>query len=228
MALGHSSLGLIYRNNLAMRRALAELQRAAELPGGGALALLNYALVVCQFRRQSEAESIIDRAISLDPLNALPRMIKAWILYLGRRYPAAIDSARQALAIAPKNLRAKGLAAGSLLMLHRTDEAVRELKTMPADDYRRLVMEATIAARSGRTAEALGAVQAMQKRYGDAANYQYAQVYAQLGMTDKAIAALDTAWSKRDSGLGGMLVDPFIDPIRNDPRFSVIAKRLFG
>jgi tetratricopeptide (TPR) repeat protein len=228
MALGHSSLGLIYRNNLAMRRALAELQRAAELPGGGALALLNYALVVCQFRRQSEAESIIDRAISLDPLNALPRMIKAWILYLGRRYPAAIDSARQALAIAPKNLRAKGLAAGSLLMLHRTDEAVRELKTMPADDYRRLVMEATIAARSGRTAEALGAVQAMQKRYGDAANYQYAQVYAQLGMTDKAIAALDTAWSKRDSGLGGMLVDPFIDPIRSDPRFSVIAKRLFG
>jgi hypothetical protein len=47
-------------------------------------------------------------------------------------------------------------------------------------------------------------------------------------MTDKAIAALDTAWSKRDSGLGGMLVDPFIDPIRSDPRFSVMAKRLFG
>jgi tetratricopeptide (TPR) repeat protein len=228
MALGHSTLGLIYRNHLAMRRSLTGLQRGAELPGGGALALLNYALVVCQFRRQSEAEAIIERAISLDPLNALPRMIKAWILFLGRRYPAAIESARQALAIKPQNLRAKGLVASSLLMLDRTDETVRELKTMPADDYRRLVIEGTIAARSGRTADALGAVRAMEKRYGDAANYQYAEVYAQTGMIEKGIMALDAAWSKRDSGLGSMLVDPFVDPLRKDPRFSVLANRLFG
>jgi serine/threonine-protein kinase len=228
MALGHSSLGLIYRNSLAMRRSLAELQRASELPGGGALALLNYALVVCQFRRQGEAESIIERAISLDPLNALPRMIKAWILFLGRRYPAAIESARQALAIAPQNIRAKSLVASSFLMLDRTDETVRELKTMPADDYRRLVMEATIAARSGRTSDALNAVRTMEKRYGDAANYQYAQVYAQAGMIDRGIMALDTAWSKRDSGVGSMLVDPFVDPLRKDPRFSALANRLFG
>ena len=112
-------------------------------------------------------------------------------------------------------------------MLGRTDEALRELQKTPADDYRRLVGEGVIAARSGRKADALGAIHAIGKRYGDAANYQYAEVYAQLGMTDQGIQALEAAWSKRDSGLGSIRVDPFLDPLRNDPRFSGIAARLF-
>jgi TolB-like protein/Tfp pilus assembly protein PilF len=228
MPLGHSILGLIYRNHLAMRRSLAELQRAAELPGITADALLNYALVLSQFRRQGEAESTIERAISMDPLNALPRMIKSWILYFGHRYPASIEAGRQALAIAPKNIRARSLVALSFLMLGRTEDTLRELNAMPPDDYRRLVMEATIAARAGRTDVALNAIPKIESRYGDAANYQIAQIYAQLKMADKAIAAFDAAWSKRDSGLGSMLVDPFVDPIRGDPRFSAIAKRLFA
>ena len=54
------------------------------------------------------------------------------------------------------------------------------------------------------------------------------EVYAQLGMTDQGIQALEAAWSERDSGLGSIRVDPFLDPLRNDPRFSRIAARLFS
>jgi tetratricopeptide (TPR) repeat protein len=178
--------------------------------------------------RQSEAESTIDRAIRLDPINPTARWVQAWILLFGRRYPAALEAARQTLAIAPGNLRARSLAGWSLIMLGRYDEAVLELQKIPADDYRRLVAEGIIAARSGRKADALGAIGAIGKRYGDAANYQFAEVYAQLGMTDQGIQALETAWSKRDSGLGSIRVDPFLDPLRNDPRFSSIAARLFA
>jgi TolB-like protein/cytochrome c-type biogenesis protein CcmH/NrfG len=228
MSLGHSALGLIYSNQLLMNRAIDELQRAAELSGADAGTFLNAAIVLGQVGRQSEAESTIDRAIRLDPINPTARWVQAWILLFGRRYPAALEAARQTLAIAPGNIRARSLAGWSLVMLGRFDEALRELQKIPADDYRRLVAEGIIAARSGRKADALGAIRAIGKRYGDAANYQFAEVYAQLGMTDQGIQALDTAWSKRDSGLGSIRVDPFLDPLRNDPRFSGIAARLFG
>jgi TolB-like protein/tetratricopeptide (TPR) repeat protein len=227
MALGHSALGLIYSNQLLMNRAISELEQAAELSGADAGTFLNAAIVLSQVGRQSEGESRIARAISLDPINPNAHWVQSWILLFGRRYPAALAAARQTLAIAPGNIRARTLAGWSLIMLGRADEALRELQKTPADDYRRLVGEGIIAARSGRRADALGAIQGIGKRYGDAANYQFAQVYAQLGMTDRAIQALEAAWSKRDSGLGSIRVDPFLDPLRNDPRFSSIAARLF-
>ena len=139
----------------------------------------------------------------------------------------AAAAARRALAIAPGNIRARSLAAWNLILLGRSDEALRELQKTPADDYRRLVGEGIIAARAGRKADALGSIRAIGKRYGDAANYQYAEVYAQLDMTDEGIQALEVAWAKRDSGLGSIRVDPFLDPLRSDPRFSRIAARLF-
>jgi TolB-like protein/Flp pilus assembly protein TadD len=228
MPLGHSALGLIYSNQLLMNRAIGELERAIELSGANAWTFLNAAIVLGQVGRQSEAESTIERAISLDPINPTARWIQSWVLLFGRRYPASLEAARQTLAIAPGNIRARTLAGWSLIMLGRMDEALRELQKTPADDYRRLVGEGVIAARSGRKADALGAIRAIQKHYGDAANYQYAEVYAQLGMTDEGIQALDAAWSKRDSGLGSIRVDPFLDPLRNDPRFSAIAARVYS
>jgi serine/threonine-protein kinase len=227
MPLGHSALGLIYSNKLLMNRAIGELQRAADLSGANSWTFLNAAIVFGQVGRQSEAESTIQRAISLDPINPTARWIQSWILLFGRRYPASLQAARQTLAIAPGNIRARSLAGWSLIMLGRTDEALRELQKTPADDYRRLVGEGVIAARSGRKADALGAIRSIGKHYGDAANYQFAEVYAQLGMTDQGIQALEVAWSKRDSGLGSIRVDPFLDPLRSDPRFSGIAARLF-
>ena len=227
MPLGHSALGLIYSNRLQMNRAMGELQRSVELSGADAATFLNAAIVLSQVGRQGEGESTIDRAIGLDPINPTARWVQSWILFFGRRYPASLQSARQTLAIAPGNIRARSLAGWSLIMLGRMDEAMRELQMTPADDYRRLVGEGVIAARSGRKAEALGAIRAIGKRYGDAANYQFAEVYAQLGMTDQGIQALEAAWSERDSGLGSIRVDPFLDPLRNDRRFSSITARLF-
>ena len=228
MAAGHSTMGLIHRNRLEMRRSLAELERSVKLPGADVLALLNYALVLAAFQRHSEAESVIDQALSLDPLNPLIRMGRAWVLFLGRRYGEAIEAAQSALAIGPANLRARALLCTSLVMLGRYAEAERELKNLPMDDYRRLVAEIAIDARTGRNPDALKAIQMIEKRYGDAAHYQYAQGYAQLGRIEEAFAALELAWSKRDSGLGAMNVDPLMDPLRKDPRFSRISARLFA
>jgi cytochrome c-type biogenesis protein CcmH/NrfG len=228
LALGHTTLGFIYHNRLAMKPSLVALQRAAELPGAETIAFSNYALALVQMQRQREAQSVIDRAISLDPFNAVARMMRAYVLFYSRRYAESIDAARAALAIAPGNLRARGFVAWSLFLLNRQKEAAAEGAKMPADDYRRLVVEGAIAARSNRKDEALAAIQKIRDRYGDAAYYQQAQVYAQLGLLDESAKALQIAWSKRDPGVASMQVDPFLDPLRRDPRYLDVANRVFG
>ena len=228
MSQAYSALGVLYHNQLMMKRALEVQSRSVELRSADSLTFFNYALSLAQTRRQREAESMIERAINLDPLNPGAHQVKGTILFYGRRYAQSIESARHAVAIAPKNGRARTQIGWDLLLLGRADEAAREWELVPADDYRRLVGEAAAAARARRKDVGLRAIDTIRKRYGDAANYQYAEIYAQLGMVDQGIAALETAWKKRDSGLTSMLVDPFVDPLRSDARFGTIAKRVFS
>jgi hypothetical protein len=66
----------------------------------------------------------------------------------------------------------------------------------------------------------------MQSLVGDAASYQYAEIYADLGDKDRAFGALEHAWAVRDPGLMNIRVDAFLDPLRSDPRFEAIIKRM--
>ena len=56
--------------------------------------------------------------------------------------------------------------------------------------------------------------------------YYLASIYATLGENDKAFAELENAFNEKDCYLGRAAVDPFFDPIRNDPRFNDLLKRM--
>ena len=110
-------------------------------------------------------------------------------------------------------------------MLGRTGEARKAYAEIPQDDVFRLTGEAIIAARLGDRSTSLENIRMVEQSYGDAASYQYGQIYAQLGDADQAFAALDLAWQIKDAGLLSAKVDPFLDPIRRDPRFArLLAK----
>jgi tetratricopeptide (TPR) repeat protein len=69
--------------------------------------------------------------------------------------------------------------------------------------------KAILAARTGDRQLALDKLRAMQGRYGDAALFQYAEIYAQLGMVDQALAELEKAYQARDPGLSYIRINPF-------------------
>ena len=55
---------------------------------------------------------------------------------------------------------------------------------------------------------------------------QQAGIQAQLGQTEQAINSLNVAYSYRDPGLTQLMVDPFSDPLRDDPRFIELLERV--
>lgn len=228
MAAAYSALGSVYQAQLSMKRSMAPLAQSVELPGTDSVTMLVYGITLSRYGRHSEAQSMIDQAIGLDPLNPLALTFKEWALYFSRQYADAIEAGREALKAAPTSRRARSLLAWSYLFLGRMDDAMRELQLVPADDYRRIVGDAAIAARTGRRVKAISLLQLLRKDFPDTSNYQFGQIYSQLGDKDQAIGALEEAWRTRDSGLTSARVDPFLDPVRPDPRFQAIVRRVFS
>jgi hypothetical protein len=58
------------------------------------------------------------------------------------------------------------------------------------------------------------------------ANYWLAIVHAALGEKDAAFAELEKAYQAHDWFFQRLKVDPFMDPLRDDPRFKDLVRRL--
>ena len=226
LASGYANRAAIFRDQLNMGKALREFQRADALPGDDAHTLRLYALALGQDRRFDEAQSKIERAKSLDPLNPTSLEVEGILLFSAGKYAEAAAVARRSIQLAPERVQVRRVVANSLLMLDKTSEAQAEYAKLEETDYRRLLGEAVLAARAGDRDKAIEKLRAMEQRYGDAAHYQYAEIYAQLGMVDKGMSALRLALETRDPGMAFVRVDPFLDPLRNDPRFAAIVARL--
>jgi hypothetical protein len=61
---------------------------------------------------------------------------------------------------------------------------------------------------------------------GNDVAYQYAEIYAQWGNLPKALEWLETAYRAHDPGLQQLKVDPALDPLRQEPRFQEIMRKL--
>jgi hypothetical protein len=110
--------------------------------------------------------------------------------------------------------------------MNRPAEARLEYRNVPAGDLGVLTGEAILAARSRNLVEVERSVAIMRQLFGELVRYQFAQIYAQARDADRAFAELNRAFEVRDPGLIGLKVDPFLDPIRGDPRMDELARKL--
>jgi TolB-like protein/Tfp pilus assembly protein PilF len=188
--------------------------------------LINAAESLAFFGRVDEGLDVIDRAIALDPLSAIAYGAKSELLAFSRRYSQAIAAGRRALQLAPERRYVHAVVGDAELLLGQTGQAKTEYEAIAAEDPLRLARRALLAARTGARAEAERTTAQMKQLYGPAASFQYAEIYAQLGDRDRAFAELDNAIRVRDSGLTGLKMDPFLDPIRADPRYAALLRRL--
>jgi serine/threonine-protein kinase len=138
----------------------------------------------------------------------------------------ALAARRKALQIAPDRTLDRAALGYDLILLGRGSEAEAELAKSPADFFGRLTGEAILQARRQQVASSDRILAHIQQLYGDTANYQYAQIFAQRGDKDRAFKALDRAWTLRDPGILMMKTDNLLRPLRSDPRFAALERTL--
>lgn len=222
--IGYSILGDILYEQLYPRLALVQYEKMLALPGGDAAALRGYAVFLGENKRTDEALGVIDRALAVDPLNAQIHGWKAYILAAGRRYEEAIDVTRHVIRLVPHRKQTRIRLGYYLTLAGKYPEAAEAMNVPGPYTGVHLVYRAVLALRMGKRAEAEAAL--TQLRQSDFAYFQLAELLAQLGRKDEAIETLNKAWGSRDSGLTMILIDPLLDPLRGDPQFEAIVKRI--
>ena len=225
-AYAHAAVASVHQGNFNIAAASAEYRRSVELAPGDATLVTAYSYFVSQLGNQAESLRLAQKALELDPLNN--DSYENWVgaLFDARRYEEAVRFAEETKRKSPELFDDPLLLGYCLVMVNRLREAQSQFSTLNPDRWERLTGEALVFARSGDRDRAERSIQRMQSLVGDAASYQYAQIYSDLGDKDRAIAALEHAWSVRDPGLFNIRVDPLLDPLRSDPRFQTIIKRM--
>jgi tetratricopeptide (TPR) repeat protein len=226
LPIGHGALAELYRSDLQLRPAYGAYKRVFQLTSGDPDALRSYARFLSSVGDQSQALQLAKQAVVLDPLNSGSYGVRARVLYDMRRYGEVVRLAEELKRNLPALFNHPLTLGNSLMMLGRTGEARRQYAESPDDDPIRMAAEAVLAARTRNKTAALQKMARVQRLYGDAASYQYAQIHAQLGDRDQAFAALERGLQIKDGGMLAVRVDPWLDPLRSDRRFTALVKRM--
>jgi TolB-like protein/Flp pilus assembly protein TadD len=222
----HSALALmLFQGNFDAKGAREPFDLSRKLGDGVAPVMARFAGYCAATGRERDALSSVQRALQLDPLNALVHRISGMVNYAARQYPAAIAALRQALSINP-NLPDTHSRIGLALLAQ--DKVPEALKAFEADSHK-WSKQAGIAIaqnRIGNMTAAKAALAALTADTDTVSFYQQGQVFAQWGEVDRALAALWQAYEQRDAGLTEIRVDPMLDPLIKQPRYIDLLKAM--
>ncbi len=226
LALGHLALGFALNNGQLRRSAAAEHYRAAQqLAPGDADVLRGAATFQSYGKDQALAGQMIAQVLALDPLNPRAFQAAGFIALFARNYPLVVKRMERALQLNPGSPGAHFGIAIARYLQGDAPGGLAAAKQEPVPLFR-LTATTITAGKQGDTAAADAALAALIRDYGDASLYQQAQINAQRGTVAPALAALDAAFAKRDSGVLWAPNDPLLDPLRGEQRFKDLLIRL--
>ena len=211
--------------------AEAEFQRAMEASPDFVHAHHFYGIFLTAMEQFEEGLVGLRRAQELDPLSLPARASMGLCLYLARRYDESIAELEKILEMDSSFSAAHHILSSNYLQKQMWAEAIesaaRAVELSDRGTYRLSLLGACLAA-SGRRAEAeaiLAELAALSsRRYVSAAEIAF--IHAALGQPDLAFDWFEKALAERAWGLVVLRVDPRADPLRADPRFTDLLRRV--
>ena len=180
--------------------------------------------------RTDDVLAELRKAHDLDPLSLIIASDIGKHLCIAHRYDEAVAQFRKILEVDPDFV----LAHHYLSQVYEQEglyaEAIAENQKIKTEDRAPYVRAqlAHIYAVAGRKQEALKIVNELQQtskqRYVDP--WTIAYVYVGLGEKDLAFQWLEKTYEARSPGITGLKADPYWDPIRGDPRFRNLLRRV--
>jgi eukaryotic-like serine/threonine-protein kinase len=209
-----------------------EYQRALELKPGDVHILTKYAYFLCHMGKHDDAIRDSKRAQDLDPLSLPVRTNLGVMLHYARRYDDAITQYRKVLELDPKGTTEARFQLARVYMTKQMfPEALAEIAKMRATDpveanYMSLLAMAY--GFEGKKNEAIKVIYELKdkRRREYLRPYILAEDYAALGERKEAMDWLEKAYEERDDWINWIKVDPNLDVLRSEPRFTALLRRV--
>jgi TolB-like protein/DNA-binding winged helix-turn-helix (wHTH) protein/Tfp pilus assembly protein PilF len=206
-----------------------EFRRAIELNPGYATAHHWYAWHLSLLGRYGEAIAEMRKAESLDPLSLIINADLAELLVLAHSYDESIEQSRKTIEMDPNFAFAHIQLAQAYLAKHMNEEALAELQKavlLSAGSPTSIANLARAYAAVGKRSDAQKLLSDLKKRSSPSSSYaaEISVIYAALGDTDQAMNWLEKGYEERFNP--GVLLRPGFDPLRSDPRFEDLVRRI--
>ncbi len=232
LAEAHASLGFAsFTYDLDWPAAGQHFERALALNAAYPTAHQWYSHYLGTLGRSDEGRAEAKRALDLDPVSPIMNFNMAQQLYWARQFDQAIEECRKMLEMDPAFPPAHwllGLTYAAKGMYRESLGEYEKLSALSRGSPLALGYLGYALARSGERTQALrvlGRLRALSKqRY--VSSLSFALVYAGLGEKDQAFVWLEKAYEERSSPLYMLKVDPKWDPLRSDPRFNDLLRRI--
>jgi len=231
LAEAHTSLGWARMSQWRWQEAEREFQRAIELNPGYATAHHWYARYLWwSLGRPDEALAEFKRAQELDPLSLMINAGLGEALRMARRYDEAIEQTRKTLELEPNFVRAHQFLGLALTHKSLYEEAIAEyekavsLSGGSAFPLSWLGYVYGVAGRKGEAERVLDQLQERSKQSYVSAS-SIALIYMGLGRKDEAFDWLERSYQAQEPLLQ-LKVNPMYDPLRDDPRFTDLLRRM--
>jgi DNA-binding winged helix-turn-helix (wHTH) protein/TolB-like protein len=205
-----------------------EYRQAIELNPNYSTAHQWYGEFLSAMGRSEEAVREIQLAQELDPLSTVVQSAAAWIFFFARQHEQTIEQCEKVIemdngfsevysqlrrAYEAKGMYREAMEADSRLRKSRnsrTPEKIDSRSLSNARSYWQHILELT--------------KQDLQNR--EAVEVRLAEAYAQLGDKDRALELLERAYEKHSFWMPFLNVHPHLDPLRSDPRFHDLLRRI--
>lgn len=231
LAEAHNALGYANHYNWNWTAAEQDFKRAIELNPSYANAHNFYASFLMSRGRGDESIASSNRARELDPFSLSISAQRGFLLENARRYDEAIEQLRGVIAMDPNHYQAHWFLGHTYAANTQFDQAIAasekavELSKRAPGALGILGLAYGLAGRTDEANQVLNELLELNKRrYVTPA--ALVNVYIGLGNKDQAFVWLEKAFEERSNYLAYLKVFPILDPLRADPRFADLVRRV--
>jgi TolB-like protein/DNA-binding winged helix-turn-helix (wHTH) protein len=221
-----------------------EFKRAIELNPNYSPAHVWYAHYLVAMGRFDESIGEARRSLELDPFSVFTMDFATWAFYLARRYDLTVEQSRKSFELHPEFAWAHYELGSVYERTGRVSESVQEfikaeeLLGMSQDRLAELRKVYRQSGEKGYWRKVLAFCReasehprkfASTSGYGECdymQNTGVAAVQVRLGEFNAAFESLERGYAEHEAGLMYLKVDPIFDPLRGDPRFQGLLRRV--
>jgi TolB-like protein/Tfp pilus assembly protein PilF len=207
-----------------------DFERAIALDPSSAFAHHWYGEHFINVGKAERAVSELKRARELDPLSLPINSTLGRVYRDAQRFNEAVEQCKKTIELDPNFSMGHWCLGQAYLGERQYSSAISELERANALGTTPLILcdLGYAYAGAGEDVQARAFLNALQQKAQSAyvPPYLIAAIYGALGQKNEAFRYLQRAYTERDSHITYLALDPEMDPLRSDPRFPEVLRRL--